>query len=227
MSSAKPALLLAGGIPLDRAATVRLYARALSECCKEKPRVVYLGVASRDNKIFFYAMKSLLMEAGAGEVELLRLARAKVDLNAAKKTLESADAIFISGGEVGDGMSWLVRHGLDGYLKQLFDRGKFFFGMSAGSIMMGTHWVRWEDPKDDDTAELFDCLEFIPTVFDTHAEDEDWKELKTVLRLMGPGSRGYGIPNGGMISADSKGLLINLEKAPLCFINNEGQVQRV
>lgn len=227
MSSAKPAFLLAGGMPLDRAAMVRLYARALSECGKKTPRVVYLGVASRDNKIFFYAMKSLIMKAGAGEVVFIRLARAKADLNAAKESLESADAIFISGGEVEDGMRWLVRHGLDSYLKQLFDRGKFFFGMSAGSIMMGTHWVCWEDPEDDATAELFDCLGFVPTVFDTHAEDEDWKELKTVLRLMGPGSSGYGIPNGGMISADSQGLLINLEKAPLCYINNEGQVQRV
>lgn len=124
-------------------------------------------------------------------------------------------------------MMWLVRHGLDSFLKELYSNGKLFFGLSAGSIMMGTHWVRWDDPDDDDTASLFDCLGFVPTVFDTHAEDEDWKELKTALRLLGPGAKGYGIPSGGVISADGTGKLTNLQKEPLLFMNAGGSVKRV
>lgn len=227
MSTERPAFLLAGGRPIDSSAIIHSFENVLKECGKQKPKVAYVGVANQDNLLFFSSIKSLMVKAGAGEVVLLHLARKKVDIDTAKASLESADAIFLSGGEVEDGMIWLAKHGFDSFLKDLYGRGKLFFGVSAGSIMMGTHWVRWENPDDDSTAQLFNCLAFVPTVFDTHAEDEDWIELKTVLRLLGPEARGYGIPSGGMISADSQGNLVNLEKALLCYVNNSGQVQRV
>jgi peptidase E len=227
MNDARPAFLLAGGRPRDPQGMVHSLARALQECGKLKPRVTYLGVANQDNVVFYNAMKILLKEAGAKDVPLLRLAKTNADIDAAKKALDSADAIFISGGEVEDGMLWLSQHGLVGYLKELYSQGKLFIGISAGSIMMGSHWVRWEDPDDDATAELFDCLSLVPSIFDTHAEDEDWKELIMALRLMGPGARGYGIPRNGMISADNAGRLTNLDEVLLCYINNNGLVQRV
>ncbi len=227
MNRTKPIFLLAGGRPRNPENMVSSMARALKECGQQEPRVACLGVANGDNEVFYRNIKSLLQEAGAGDVFLLRLAKTRVDLSAAKQALETADAIFISGGEVDDGMRWLEQHGLVGFLRGLRSQGKVFFGMSAGSIMMGTHWVRWENPNDDTTAELFDCLGFAPTVFDTHAEEEDWKELKMALQLQGPGGRGYGIPSGGMASVDDQGQIVSLEKTLLCYVNIEGQVQRV
>lgn len=227
MNDAKPAFLMAGGKPRDPASMLNLFSRVFQECGKQKPLVAYLGIANKDNVIFYNVMKTLMKQAGAAKVVLLPLAKTGADINAAKKVLESADAIFLSGGEVEDGMRWLMQHGLVGFLKNLYSQGKLFFGISAGSIMMGAHWVRWENPEDNATAELFDCLGFVPTVFDTHAEDEDWIELKTALQLMGPGARGYGIPSNGMISGDSGGRLVNLKKTLLCYINDNGQVQRI
>jgi peptidase E len=227
MSMEKPAYLLAGGRPSDPAAVHRSLARVLQACAKPKPKVAYLGVANQDNPAGYDAMRQLLLEAGAGEVTLLPLAREDADVGAAKGFLASADAVFLSGGEVEDGMRWLVRHGLDAFLRDLYNQGTQFFGVSAGSILMGTHWVHWDIPEDNDTASLFSCLGLIPTIFDTHAEDEDWIELKTALRLRGPGTPGYGIPRGGMIRADSRGQLVNVEKELLCFINNDGQVQQI
>jgi peptidase E len=227
MNQGKPVFLLAGGHPRDAKSMTDCLALALQQCGKPRPRVAYLGVANRDNVVFYTAMKAMIKGAGAKDVVLLRLAQAGADMDAAKKALEAADAIFISGGEVEDGMRWLTQHGLDGFLKELYGRGKLFIGISAGSIMMGAHWVRWENPDDDATAGLFDCLGLVPAVFDTHAEDEDWVELKTALKLMGPGARGYGIPSGGMISADSEGRLANLEKVLLCFVNDNGRVRGI
>lgn len=227
MSEPKPMILLAGGRPRDPSGMVRSLSRALQECGKQKPKVAYVGVANKDSVAFFTAIKALLKEAGAGQVTLVRLAKTGADKNAAKKVLESSDVIFLSGGEVEDGMRWLLEHELIDFLKALYNNGTLFVGMSAGSIMMGTHWVRWGNPADDATAELFDCLGLIPTVFDTHAEDEDWKELKMVLHLMGPGTHGYGIPRDGMIRADNQGHLENLEKELLSFINSDGRLQRI
>lgn len=227
MSTLKPLFLIAGGRPRDPKALVSLTARALRECDRKGPRVAYVGTANGDNMAFYMSIKALLHEAGAGEVSFPRLARAKVDLAAAKQALERSDAIYLSGGEVEDGIRWLERHGLVQFLKEMRDQGKLFLGMSAGSIMMGTHWVRWEDENDDATAGLFNCLGFAPTTFDTHAEDEDWKELKMALKLQGPGAQGYGIPSGGLVSVDYQGRITALEKTLLHYANVEGQVQRI
>ena len=97
-------------------------------------------------------------------------------------------------------------------------------GVSAGVIMMGTHWVHWDVPEDDNTSELFDCLGITRVLFDVHGEDEDWVELKAALKLMGNGARGYGLPGGCMISADSRGTLVNLEKEYLVFVNEGGRI---
>ncbi len=226
MSSEKRAYLIAGGRPLSPAAMVSALAAALRECGVKKPRVAYVGAASQDSWAFYQSMKMMLVKAGAGEVEMLKLAGKHPEPLEAAEYLKSADAVFISGGEVEDGMEVLARFGIDSLMRDLFANGTLFFGVSAGSIMMGDHWVRWRDPDDDDTAELFDCLGLVPATFDTHAEDEDWKELKACLRLMGPGAKGYGIPGGGMISGDSSGHLVNHEKELLCYENVNGHIQR-
>lgn len=223
----KPMYLLAGGRPRDSAGMVRCLSIALESCGVNKPRVAYIGTASGDRLPFFSAIQSMLWDAGAGEVPFPRLAKPDADVQAAKRTLLSADALFLTGGEVEDGINWLRRHNLTGFMKELYHRGKVLIGMSAGSIMMGAHWVRWEREDDDSTASLFDCLHLVPAVFDTHAEDEDWKEIKTALTLMGPGSEGFGIPRGGMISADEHGNLTNIEKTLLHFVNDNGVIQKV
>jgi len=227
MSRIKPLFLIAGGRPRSYQDTVSYVAQALSECGRPRPVVAYLGVANGDSLPFYWAMRSLLIEAGAGDVSMLRLAAKSADVTSARKALEEADAIYLSGGEVEDGMQWLEHHGLVGLLRDIRDRGKVFLGMSAGSIMMGTCWVRWDDPDDDATASLFDCLGFVPTIFDTHAEDEDWKELKAALKLRGPSARGYGIPTGGLAIVDSEGRITAPDKPLLCLANVDGQVVRV
>jgi cyanophycinase len=224
MNEIKPLYLLAGGNFGNHRSMLPLLKRALDKC-GDKPRVAYIGTASGDNVIFFSMIRSLLKEAGAAKTYLVKLANNKADLPAARQMLSDADAIFISGGEVDDGMRWLAAHGLVDFLKELYDQGKLFFGLSAGSIMMGAHWVRWEDPKDDVTSELFDCLGFVQTTFDTHAEDEDWKELKAALQLQGPGARGFGIPKGGMVVVDSNGNM-DAEIPLFGYVNTDGLVRR-
>jgi len=224
MSVIKPLYLMAGGNRRSSSAMMSAMSRAMRECERQKPRVAYIGAANGDNAIFYGMVKSVLLGAGAGEVFMVALAKDEIDLPKAKGALESADAVFLSGGEVEDGMKWLEKHGLVDFMRELRDGGKLFFGVSAGTIMLGRCWVRWGDPGDDGTAELFDCLGFAPTTLDTHAEDEDWKELKAALRLQGPGARGYGIPMDGVMRFD-EGKLENLEKEALRYVNDAGNVR--
>jgi peptidase E len=222
MSTEIPALMVAGGRPRDPLAMARMMSQAFSGM--EKPLVAYIGTANGDNMAFFQMMKALLKKAGAGKVSFVRLAKKNPDLGKIRAVLAGADLIFLSGGEVEDGMDWLKKHDLTGFLKELYMSGKRFMGVSAGVIMMGSHWVHWDVEGDDNTARLFDCLGFIPVLFDVHGEDEDWAELKTALKLLGNGSRAYGLPGGTVISADSRGTLVNLEKEYLVFANDGGRI---
>ena len=218
-----PAILLAGGRPRNTDIMVRMGSLAFQGM--EKPQVAYIGTANGDNPVFFNMMKVLLKEAGAEKVNFVHLAKKKPNIDAAKKTLSNADAIFLAGGEVEDGMNWLKKHDLITFIKDLYHAGKRFIGVSAGVIMMGTHWVRWEKPEDDTTSELFDCLGIIPLLFDVHGEEEDWVELKAALRLLGDGAKGYGLPRESLISADSRGRLENLHKEYMIFINEGGRIR--
>ena len=222
MSKEIPAIMIAGGRSRDPALMARMMSRAFHGI--EKPVVAYIGTANGDNLAFFQMMKVILKNSGANKVNFVRLAKKNPDLDAAREALAAADLVFLSGGEVEDGINWLNKHGLTGFLKELYSSGKPFLGVSAGVIMMGTHWVHWDIEGDDNTARLFDCLGFVPFIFDTHGEEEDWVELKTALKLLGNGSRGYGLPGGSMVSADSKGALVNLEKEYIVFANEGGKI---
>ena len=219
-ANVSPVILMAGGRPADGGRTVEVISRAIQKF--NAPNAVYIGAANGDNLPFYMFMKPLLIKAGVKDVEFVKLAKAKIDVEAAKAALSGADVIFLSGGEVEDGIKWIEKHGLAGFFRDLYKKGKLFVGMSAGTIMLGSHWVKWRTPGKDETAELFDCLGIVPAIFDTHAEDEDWIELKTALRLTGEGARGYGIPRGGIIEADGDGRLVNVEKKYLTFVYNGG-----
>jgi len=218
------AYLIAGGPPLNRPVMIRELSAALKAAGKENPSVAYIGTASSDNRPFFVMLKALIKEAGAGEVKFLKLAQNRADVEGAKQYLTECDVVFLSGGEVDDGMFWLRKHGLCDFLRDLFSGGKLFVGMSAGSIMMGTKWITAKGTNDITKAELFDCLGIIPDVFDTHAEGEDWIELKTTLRLMGPGASGHGLESGTVIRDGGDGDLVILEGHTVSYKNRDGEV---
>jgi len=225
--SAKPVYLIPGGHPPDLKQMARNYQTVFESCGNLKPNIAYVGTANRDNRLFFGFMKKTLVNAGAGKVTLTPIAGKSADTQKAKKILSEADCVFLSGGEVEDGIVLLKEAGLDVFLTDLYNSGKPFFGVSAGCIMMGRNWVSWEDENDDNTASLFDCLGFVPMTFDTHCEGEGWKELKCALRLMGSGAEGHGLPSGGFYSADSGGRLVCYKNAPAVFRNVNGNIEEV
>ena len=174
------------------------------------PTVAYSGTASGDDRGFFGFISAEIIAAGAGKVVHAVIAPEGSDLKKATAILESADIVFISGGDVGAGMDVLREKQMIDFLTGLYRQGKPFFGMSAGAIMLAEKWVRWRDPEDENSAELFDCLGFAPVICDMHDEQGGWEELKAALRLEKEGVRGFGLAAGsaGKVTADGKGELV-------------------
>jgi peptidase E len=201
----KPIYLIAGGPGTGSQKLLALFRHVLSEFDVESPCIAYLGAASDDDQGFFHWLAGLLMKAGAGKVVLAPVTGGTRHVKEAKRTLCSTDMIFVSGGDVEKGMELLAERGIIPLLNRLYKKGVPFFGLSAGSIMLAKKWVKWGDPDDESTAELFQCLGFAPVFCDTHAEDDGWEELYALLRLSVCGTVAYGITSSAALRVSYNG----------------------
>ena len=201
-----PLYLIAGGPgSVRRKGPDPLVQEALARTGVSRPRVAYVGAASGDNPAFRLLIGRMLEKAGAGRVKLAPLCGARGSLQKAEAVLEESDIIFMSGGDVEEGMRVLRAKGAGPVLRRLWRKGKPLFGVSAGSIMLARRWVRWADPDNDASAELLPCLGFAPVLCDTHGEEDGWGELRTLLSLCPAGATGYGIVSGSAIKIEEDG----------------------
>jgi dipeptidase E len=197
------------------------------ECGVASPVVAYVGTAHGDDRGFFGFMAKYLFEAGAAEVNHALICPEKADLKKAQETLSSADMVYVGGGDVDEGIRILEKKNMVGYLRGLYENGKLFFGVSAGAIMLAKKWVRWRNPDDDSTAELFPCLGVASIICDTHSEQDGWEELKMALKLAEEGEKGYGIVSGTALKVYPAGEVQAIGGAVHQFIHQKGKVTRL
>ena len=192
MPEKRPPLFLIAGGPgqVRRRGADPLLQTVIRASGKTRPAIAYVGAASGDNPAFRLLIAQMLLKAGAGAVVPAPMCGRRVNVEKTRRVLEDADLVFISGGDVEEGMKVVERRGMTPLLKSLHAAGKPFFGVSAGSIMLAERWVRWSDPRDDESAELFPCLGFAPVLCDTHGESDGWTELQAMLRLCRTGATG-------------------------------------
>jgi peptidase E len=227
MGEIKPVYLLAGGRPASRRANDLLVHEVFHESGKKSPSVGYVGTASGDDEGFFKRLAGMFRENGAGEVKHALLAPDNADISRAKYILKNSDIIYISGGDVDTGIQILREREMVSFLAELYQEGKPFFGLSAGSIMLAKEWVRWRNPDDDTTAELFPCLRIAPVLCDTHDEEGGWEELKVLLMLEKDGATGYGIATGTALMGFPDGKMEALGGAVHQYVNRGGEVRRI
>jgi cyanophycinase-like exopeptidase len=201
-SDCKPVFLMAGG----RLAAVRrgpdpLLEEALSLCAIPAPEIAYVGAASGDNPVFRTMMAKMLQGAGSGKIMPARLCGSGIDPQTAMGVVADCPVVFMSGGDVEEGMRVVEQRKFAGFLRNQYQEGKLFIGASAGSIMLAKGWVRWVDPDDESSAELFPCLGIAQVYCDTHDEEDGWEELRSLSRLVPDGAVCYGISSGAALLA--------------------------
>lgn len=198
----RAALHLVGGGPGTVLALRRHFKAALAELGAPRPLVAYVGTASNDNR-GFYAMIAGAVSTGPARMRLAKIASPRAKTSEARALLDDCDMVFVSGGDVEHGMKVLHDRDMAGHLVKLARAGKRFFAISAGSLMCAREWVRFPDEEDDSTAELFPCLGIAPLHVDAHSEEDDWSELRVLVRLLHErGDRepeGYGLTRKGAL----------------------------
>jgi peptidase E len=227
MSTLKPVLLLAGGRPRNPQTFNPLFQEVFKSSGVKSPTVAYVGVASDENKAFFLMMAAMLKGVGSGKIKMAALASAKADIKKGQDIMESADIVYISGGDVANGMRVVQEKKIADFLVGLYRQGKPFFGVSAGSIMLAKEWIRWRNPDDDATAEIFPCLGIAPVICDTHGEADGWEELQALLALEKDNTIGYGIVSGTAMKVFPDGKIEALGGAVYQYKKVNGKVERV
>jgi len=163
------------------------------------PTVAYVGAANGDSPEFFECMAGILKKTRRCRMLHAVTVPHDADVKKAVDIIKAADAVFVSGGDVEAGVEVLNEKGITHIFAELYSQGRLVFGVSAGSIMLAREWVRWADPDDDSTAELFPCLGLAPLICDTHGEGDDWEELKAAVALGPADSPSYGIMSGSCL----------------------------
>lgn len=217
----RPVHLLAGGPGTRGDVYGPLVAEILRSAGKPRPLVAYLGAATDDDPRFLGWMKGLVTSAGPCTFQLAPVAGRRGAGRAARDVLEAADVVFVGGGDVELGMERILERELAASLREKHADGAPFFGISAGAILLCRRWIRWRDPDDDGSAELFDCLGVAPVVCDCHGEEDGWAELQALLRLAGGSALGYGLRAGAALRVEAGGAA-----EPACGEVDRFQVRR-
>jgi len=191
------------------------------------PKVAYSGTASGDDRSFFSFISGSFVAAGAGKVTHALIAPDSADLKKAQKILDAADIVFVSGGDVEAGMEVLQAKNMLDFFNNLYRQGKPFFGISAGAIMLADRWVRWTDPDNDNSAELFPCLGYAPIICDTHDEQAGWEELQAAVMLEKEGFRGYGLASGSGVKVTPDGSVTAIGGTVYQYVKHAGKVDRI
>lgn len=227
LNTRQPVYLLAGGRGKGILSTFDIVKNILHDTGKIKPVVAYVGVASlRDNWLFYIIIAFLIRMQCRCVIRRAVISSPKADLKKARKILNEADAVFFSGGDVEAGIKILREKDMLDFFHDLAQRQLVFFGISAGSILMSKEWILWNDPQDDSTVEIFPCLGLVPVICDTHAENDNWVELKTLLKLEKPGTVGYGLTSGSCLKVFPEGRIEVEEGIVARFKTVNGQVER-
>jgi peptidase E len=209
MTTQKPIYLMAGGRSEGARSFTHVTQAILRDIGKEKPVIAYIGVATGDNWGFYKMISSMLKRACSCQINRVLIASKKADLDEARIAMQI-----------------LAQKNLVDFFWDLSRQDKLFFGVSAGSIMLANEWVRWSDPEDETTAELFHCLGIAPLICDTHAEGDGWEELKTALLLKQDGAVGYGIPSGACLKVHPDGNLEAMGGAIVRYSLHKGKVKQ-
>ncbi len=224
--------LMAGKFRSRNFGTKPYLADALRSTGNPKPHVMYIGVASGDNRAFGTMLKAVIKLSGARKVDWPHLAGRKAETAKARELLQQVDLVFIGGGDVEVGIERLRELDLKRDLVAAADRGAIFCAMSAGAIMLGERWIRWpSEHAGDDSAETYECLGLVPFSLDTHGEGDEWQETHSFAtvraREIQPEAHAYGTPPGGALLVPPDGKAKALGVAAPMFVAQPGKKARL
>jgi cyanophycinase len=179
----------------------------------ERPTAAYIGASNGDDPQFYELFLAAMEGVGLPQCRMIPATPSSED----RQFLESAGLILLSGGDVQRGWHALQQNGLKETILQGRYDGAVLVGVSAGAVQLGLGALS-ESPQ----PQKLDLLRFAPFYVGAHEEQDEWWNLRALVRLAQSGDvRGIGIPGGGGALYYSDGSLEPIRK-PLIEISKAG-----
>ncbi|MDN5214509.1 Type 1 glutamine amidotransferase-like domain-containing protein [Fulvivirgaceae bacterium BMA12] len=160
---------------------------------KSNIKAVYIGASNKDTREFYELFQEGMYNIGISDHYMIKSDFTKTD----EVNLENADLILLSGGEVKEGLNIFQKTGIKDIIIKKYYEGTLIIGISAGAIQLG--WQTLDKNADNLPDSFLDTLKLIPFIVDVHQENNEWRDLKAVLKISGGMKRGLGIPFGAGI----------------------------
>lgn len=176
--------------------------RALAARIGPAPRVCHIGCFHDDTPNWTKVTVDFFTSLGAS-CSAPRLSDPKLDLTRARDEIESAQLLYLDGGDTVAGVEHIRARGLEDALRNAARNAQFVFGLSGGACAAGPYTIGY---RDDDSAYVAPCLDLGPPLpLDVHDETEDWPELRALLALRPPQPAGLAIPTNGVLRVAARG----------------------
>lgn len=184
----------------------------LAESLPARFRACHVGVFHGDDRAFAQRTIDFLATLGA-RVAAPRLSDPRVDVAAARAAIESADLLYLDGGDTVAGVTRIRELGLIDAFQRAAKTARALFGLSGGACAAGPYTIGYGD---DDAPYVAPSLDLgVPLPLDVHDEREEWPELRALLRLKPPHPAGIAIPSKGVLVVGGDGSLAS-RGAPAC-----------
>lgn len=133
---------------------------------KSNPKLLFIGTASRENPIYFTAIKNIYEKLGC-IVEPLIILEENVNIEAIKQKVLSSDIIYIGGGNTKFMLNEWKKVHLNDILLEAYNKGIVMSGFSAGCYC----WFKYN-------YELIEGLDIIQAISCVHYNEKDETKRK-------------------------------------------------
>lgn len=132
-----------------------------------------------------------------------RLSDPQLDVRRAREALESADLVYLDGGDTVAGVEHIRARGLADAFTKAAANARFIFGLSGGACAAGPYTIGYSD---DGSPYVAPCLDLGPPLpLDVHDEQADWPEMRALLELKPPQPAGLVIPTNAVLRVAERG----------------------
>jgi dipeptidase E len=175
------------------------YLLSLLKPCAQRPRVLYLGTAGGDPERAQLRFMKLFLQLGC-EPSTLPFFPYDMKRDYAQAVHE-ADLVYVGGGNTVAMIAVWREFGFDAALRDAWNAGTVFAGISAGANCWFQHYITDSIPGGG----VRKGLGWLPGTFCPHLDSEPWRQ--PMLRQV-PGLPAYGAPDGAMLRFSSDGAFV-------------------
>jgi dipeptidase E len=175
------------------------YLLSLLNPASARPRVLYLGTAGGDAERAQLRFMKLFLQLGC-EPSTLPFFPYDMKRDYAQAVHE-ADLVYVGGGNTVAMIAVWREFGFDAALRDAWNAGTVFAGISAGANCWFQHYITDSIPGGG----VREGLGWLPGTFCPHLDSEPWRQ--PMLRQV-PGLPAYGAPDGAMLRFSSDGAFV-------------------